>query len=80
MAHDAIIDPILILSRNGIDYTHNMNGMVVSLDGVCLYINSGSGTDRGERQYGTGQFPGLRKIPTTSAMLKVPADSIKVCV
>ena len=61
--------------RSGTNYDHNMNGIVISPDGSTLYVNSGSRTDHGEVQDGNGAFPGLREVPLTSAILKIPAVS-----
>lgn len=59
--------------RSGTPFDHNMNAVAVSRNGAWLYINSGSRTDHGELQENNGQFPGVREVPLTSAILRVPA-------
>ncbi|MDA0873864.1 MAG: PQQ-dependent sugar dehydrogenase [Bacteroidetes bacterium] len=61
--------------RSGTPFDHNMNAVVVSPDGMWLYVNSGSRTDHGEPQENGGQFPGAREVPLTSAILRLPADA-----
>ena len=68
----AVTDPY---PRSGTPFDHNMNAIAVSPDGNWLYINSGSRTDHGELQENGGQFPGVREVPLTSAILRVPADA-----
>ncbi len=64
--------------RSGTNYDHNMNAVTVSPDGQFLYVNSGSRTDHGEEQSYNGQFPGLREVPLTSAILRIPASATDV--
>lgn len=61
--------------RSATPFDHNMNAIVLSPDGQSLYINSGSRTDHGELQENNGQFPGVREVPLTSAILRIPADA-----
>ena len=58
--------------RSNTAFDHNMNGIVVSPDNRYLYISSGSRTDHGEEQANDGNFPGVREVPLTSAILRVP--------
>lgn len=61
--------------RSNTPFDHTLNGIVVSPDGGSLFVNSGSRTDHGEIQDAGGSFPGLREVPLTSAILRVPADA-----
>ncbi|MEL6821205.1 MAG: FlgD immunoglobulin-like domain containing protein, partial [Calditrichota bacterium] len=61
--------------RSGTDFDHWINGIAISPDGEYLFINSGSRTDHGEEQNRNGAFPGVREVPLTSAIFRVPADT-----
>ena len=61
--------------RSNAGYDHNFTALAVSPDGADLFVSSGSRTDHGEVQDGGGAYPGLREIPITSALLRVPADA-----
>lgn len=61
--------------RSNTPYDHRMNGVVISVDGNSLLINSGSRTEHGEVQDNEGTFPDLRETPLTSAILRVPIDA-----
>ncbi len=56
-------------------FDHSLSAVAVSPDGTWLSLNSGSRTDHGEVQDGDGAFPGVREVPLTSAILRVPADA-----
>jgi glucose/arabinose dehydrogenase len=56
-------------------YDHGFSGIVASPDKQYLYISSGSRTDHGEIQSNNGLYPGLREVPLTSAIFKIPANS-----
>ncbi|WP_420456279.1 PQQ-dependent sugar dehydrogenase [Rubrivirga sp.] len=56
-------------------FDHSLSAVAVSPDGSWLALNSGSRTDHGEVQDGGGAFPGVREVPLTSAILRVPADA-----
>ena len=71
-AEVAITEPY---PTSGNQFDHNYNGIVVSPDGLDLYVNSGSRTDHGEVQSNAGQFPGVREIPLTSAILRIPSTA-----
>lgn len=60
------------LSNRNVD--HLYNAIIVSPDGQYLYANAGSRTDHGEIQSNNGKFPGVREVPLTSAIMRVPAD------
>ncbi|MEQ9105333.1 MAG: PQQ-dependent sugar dehydrogenase [Rhodothermales bacterium] len=64
--------------RSGTNYDHNMNAVTVGPNGQFLYVNSGSRTDHGEEQSNNGQFPGIREVPLTSAILRIPIDATDV--
>ncbi len=55
-------------------FGHLFNGIVVSPGGEFVFVNSGSRTDHGEVQDAFGDAPGLREIPLTSAIFRLPAD------
>jgi glucose/arabinose dehydrogenase len=56
-------------------FDHVVNGIVVSPDERYIYINSGSRTDHGEIQSNEGAFPGVREVPLTTKILRVPTDA-----
>jgi Glucose / Sorbosone dehydrogenase len=56
-------------------YDHVYNGIVVSPDGASVFVNAGSRTDHGEVESNAGQFPGVRELPLTSAIFKLPAGA-----
>ncbi len=61
--------------RSNTPFDHSMSAIVVSPDARFLYINSGSRTDHGEEQSNGGLFPGVREVPLTSAILRIPIDA-----
>lgn len=61
--------------RSNTNYDHTFSGIVVSPDGKSLFVNSGSRSDHGELQTNGDNFPGMREIPITSAIFRLPADS-----
>lgn len=54
---------------SGTNFDHGFNGLVLSPDGMDLYFGSGSRTDHGE------DHGGIREVPLSSAVFKVPASS-----
>jgi glucose/arabinose dehydrogenase len=48
---------------------------VVSPDGRFVYLSSGSRTDHGEVQTSGGRFPGLREVPLTAKIFRLPATA-----
>jgi hypothetical protein len=56
-------------------YDHVYNGIVVSPDGASVFVNAGSRTDHGEVEANDGQFPGVRELPLTSAIFRLPANA-----
>lgn len=58
----------------GTQYDHRCNGAAVSPDNRYVFFNSGSRTEHGEAQDNKGAYPGLREIPLTSAIFRVPTD------
>lgn len=54
-------------------FDHVVSALEVSPDGTTIYLNSGSRTDHGEVQSGDGAFPGVREVPLTTKILRVPA-------
>lgn len=56
-------------------FDHLINALAISPDGESLFVNSGSRTDHGEVQDAGGRHPGLREVPLTSAILRIPTDA-----
>ncbi|NJM07199.1 hypothetical protein HC891_14945 [Candidatus Gracilibacteria bacterium] len=59
---------------SGTPFDHLFNGVVVSPDGAWLFVNSGSRTDHGEVEDNDGAFPGVREVPLTAKLFRLPAD------
>jgi glucose/arabinose dehydrogenase len=59
-------------------YDHGYSGLVISPDKSSIYISSGSRTDHGEEQNNYGAYPGMREVPLTSVILKIPANSVNL--
>jgi glucose/arabinose dehydrogenase len=57
------------------NFDHQCNGLAVSPDNMWLYFNSGSRTDHGEVQTAEGTWEGVREVPLTSAVFRVPANA-----
>lgn len=62
--------------RSNTPFDHLFNGIAVSPDGAWIYLNSGSRTDHGEVQTNSSAYPDLREVPLTSAIFRIPADSV----
>ncbi len=60
--------------RSNTAFDHEWNGIVVSPDGRFVYVNSGSRTDHGEVQTSGGRYPGLREVPLTAKIFRLPAS------
>jgi glucose/arabinose dehydrogenase len=56
------------------DFNHLMSELAVDRTGDWIYINSGSRTDHGEVQNNSGAHPGVREVPITSAIIRVPSN------
>jgi glucose/arabinose dehydrogenase len=61
--------------RSGTPFDHKFNGLAASDDGRWLFVASGSRTDHGEIQGLGNAHPGVREVPLTSAMLRIPAGA-----
>lgn len=61
--------------RSNTAFDHQWNGIVVSPDGRFVFLSSGSRTDHGEVQTSGGRFPGLREVPLTAKIFRLPAAS-----
>ena len=61
--------------RSGTAFDHDPSAITISDDGASLFVSFGSRTGHGEVQDNDGAFPGLREIPLTSAILRIPADA-----
>jgi glucose/arabinose dehydrogenase len=61
-------------------YDHLFNAIVVSPDQKHLFIQAGSRGNHGEEESNGGTFPGLRGVPLSSVILRLPidADSIRL--
>jgi glucose/arabinose dehydrogenase len=55
-------------------WDHKCNGVVVSPDNKFVFMNSGSRTEHGEVQENNTAFPGVREVPLTSALFRLPTD------
>ncbi|MSR83219.1 MAG: T9SS type A sorting domain-containing protein [Candidatus Latescibacteria bacterium] len=55
-------------------FNHQVNGTVVSPDNRYVYVNSGSRTDHGEIQDNNNRFPGMREVPLSSAIFRLPTN------
>jgi len=55
-------------------FDHLYNGLIVSPDGQYLYVNAGSRTDHGEEQNNGGLYPGLRDVPLTAKIFRLPVS------
>ncbi|HZQ10739.1 MAG TPA: PQQ-dependent sugar dehydrogenase [Anaerolineae bacterium] len=60
---------------NGGPLDHRYNGVAVSSDGKWVFVNAGARTDHGEVVSNQEQFPGVREVPLTAAILRLPADA-----
>lgn len=59
--------------RAGI-FDHLFNAIVLSPDQKYLFVQGGARGDHGEVHDNGGAFPGLRELPLTSVVLRLPAD------
>lgn len=59
--------------RSNTAFDHQWNGIAVSPDGRFIYLGSGSRTDHGEEQTSGGRYPGLREVPLTAKIFRLPA-------
>ncbi|MGH7494428.1 MAG: T9SS type A sorting domain-containing protein [bacterium] len=53
-------------------FNHNFNAIAISRSGDSLLVNSGARTDHGESQYDSGPLAGLREIPLTTKIFRIP--------
>jgi len=60
--------------RSKTAFDHVFNGIVVSPDGIYVYVNSGSRTDHGEVQSAGGLFPDMREVALTAKIFRLPAN------
>lgn len=59
--------------RSRTAFDHVFNGILASLDGQFVYVNSGSRTDHGEVQSVNGVFPNTREVPLTAKIFRLPS-------
>jgi glucose/arabinose dehydrogenase len=62
--------------RSNTTFDHMLSGIAVDPDGRTVYVSSGSRTDHGEIQTSGGRFPGLREVPLTALLLRLPASAV----
>jgi glucose/arabinose dehydrogenase len=60
--------------RSATAFDHVCNGIIVSLDGQYVYLNSGARTDHGEVQSKGGVFPNTREVALTAKILRLPTS------
>ncbi len=56
-------------------FDHAFSAICFSPDGKDIYIASGSRTDHGEVKANEGLYPGLREVPLTACIFKIPANT-----
>jgi hypothetical protein len=61
--------------QSNTSFDHGFSGITIDPEGNYLYVNSGSRTDHGEEQNAGGQFPGMREVPLTSAIFRIPSNA-----
>ncbi len=59
---------------SGNNFDHKANGIAISPDNRYVFLNSGSRTDHGEVQENGGTFPGVREVPLSSAIFRLPTN------
>ena len=61
-------------------FDHLFSGMTLNPAGDTIIICSGSRGDHGEVQTRYGAYPGLRNLPVTSLILKIPASATNLVI
>jgi hypothetical protein len=61
-------------------FDHLFSGLGLNPSGDTLIICSGSRGDHGEIETRGGLYPGLRNVPVTSRILKIPASSVTLTI
>jgi hypothetical protein len=56
-------------------YDHGFSGITLTPNGDSLIISSGSRTDHGEEQSNYNYYPGIREVPLTSAIFRIPVNA-----
>jgi hypothetical protein len=56
-------------------FDHGFGAIIVSPKGDSIYIGSGSRSDHGEEENNGGLYPGVREVPLTSAVFRIPATA-----
>ncbi|HKR05978.1 MAG TPA: T9SS type A sorting domain-containing protein [Bacteroidia bacterium] len=62
------------------DFNHLFSGLGLNPAGDTLLMCNGSRGDHGEIQTRGGLYPGLRNVPVTSLILKIPASSVNLVI
>lgn len=61
--------------KSNTTFDHGFSAITINPSGDSLFINSGSRTDHGEEQSNGGLYPGVREVPLTSAIFRLPANA-----
>lgn len=56
-------------------YDHGFSGITITPDGSAILVSSGSRTDHGEEQNNYGMYPGMREVPLTSGLFRIPINT-----
>src|SRR6266436_5428206 len=59
-------------------FNHLFNALIVSPDGQYVYVNSGARTDHGEEESIGGAYPGLRDVPLTAKIFRLPVSGLNL--
>jgi len=59
-------------------FNHLFNAIIVSPDGQYVYVNSGARTDHGEEESIGGAYPGLRDVPLTAKIFRLPVSGLNL--
>ncbi len=66
-----VLETVLYPATNA-TFDHGFSGIAIDPAGQNIYISSGSRSDHGELQTAGGVFPGIREVPLTSAIFRIP--------
>ena len=59
-------------------FDHGFSGIAIDPTGNYIFISSGSRSDHGEIQTAGGTFPTTREVPLTSAIFKIPINTLNL--
>ncbi|MFZ9859145.1 MAG: PQQ-dependent sugar dehydrogenase [Roseiflexaceae bacterium] len=60
---------------SGTNFDHVFNGITITPDQQYVIVNSGSRTDHGEVEDNQGLFPGMREVPLTARLFRIPINA-----